>query len=712
MSSPASKREQSTSLKNSTSARAHNLTFYKRDIAEFSGESAAPSAEALRQRTIEELEKKVEIVLRHNSHLLAENGSLGELLNDKNAEIEMLVGRLEQQLRGEETSMAWVEVEKKRLLEDFARLQEEHNGEIRKLLDEISKLHDQCFDLDALKTQELQRVRDACEKETFMQIQAVKKSYGATQELLESQVRVAKEALEQKGFELESVQHQHRLELDRQADEIKHLQGEVKHAQKLKAMELEECKARYESEMHAKLRDAQRKAEIDQGGVESLLRKLRKELADKTLDLERVSNKLGAAVHENEDELQVLKKEKEQLRMEIEKAEMSYKDSLRNERDKIRRMTDLELQNMENANTNYTNSLKSEVEKLYELSECKTGEIKSLFDQLQSFRDASKKEAEYLGNLNEQLRKQLSELHRRNLEELELLKIKMAELHQGDIAALKSYYENQILVQAEHIAALQKQLEETRGKLHKELQSKNELRKEFEIELSKEKAKNADLKVRLAALNVEMKEQVTSMASKMSLTSQTLLREADLKLKGQAFLDEEKRKLHHLINAKDKEIADLTDQAERAKKEKEANQNILKDEIAQLREFNKELESSLQKERGFNDVENRKKEAKAKEEIDSLREELNHLKTVDKAELSALVDKLQKENIKLQKDLQHSEREHRNVMTELGIRNGFVETMQLESSAAIEEERTKVKVLMNKNEISMKTYFEEKVAQR
>lgn len=65
---------------------------------------------------------------------------------------------------------------------------------------------------------------------------------------------------------------------------------------------------------------------------------------------------------------------------------------------------------------------------------------------------------------------------------------------------------------------------EARDKVHKELQEKNELRKEFELELSKEKAKNADLRVKLAALSVEMKEQVTSMTSKMELTSQTLLR--------------------------------------------------------------------------------------------------------------------------------------------------------------------------------------------
>jgi hypothetical protein len=46
------------------------------------------------------------------------------------------------------------------------------------------------------------------------------------------------------------------------------------------------------------------------------------------------------------------------------------------------------------------------------------------------------------------------------------------------------------------------------------------------------------MRVKLAALGVEMKEQMTSMTSKMELTSQTLLREADMKQKGQVFHDE------------------------------------------------------------------------------------------------------------------------------------------------------------------------------
>jgi hypothetical protein len=60
------------------------------------------------------------------------------------------------------------------------------------------------------------------------------------------------------------------------------------------------------------------------------------------------------------------------------------------------------------------------------------------------------------------------------------------------------------------------------------------------------------LKIKLAAINVEHKEHVDSLGSKISMTSQTLIREAGQKKKVQEFFDEEKKKFHSLSLAKDK----------------------------------------------------------------------------------------------------------------------------------------------------------------
>lgn len=52
---------------------------------------------------------------------------------------------------------------------------------------------------------------------------------------------------------------------------------------------------------------------------------------------------------------------------------------------------------------------------------------------------AEKKDSD---SLIEQLRKRIKVLEEDNIEELELLKIKMAQLHEADIKSLEQYYES------------------------------------------------------------------------------------------------------------------------------------------------------------------------------------------------------------------------------------------------------------------------------
>ena len=61
----------------------------------------------------------------------------------------------------------------------------------------------------------------------------------------------------------------------------------------------------------------------------------------------------------------------------------------------------------------------------------------------------------------------------------------------------------------------------------------------------------------MASLQLEHKEQVSNLGSKVQLTSQTLIRETQHKEKTKTQYDQEKRKYHYLTNSKDKEISDL-----------------------------------------------------------------------------------------------------------------------------------------------------------
>ena len=46
---------------------------------------------------------------------------------------------------------------------------------------------------------------------------------------------------------------------------------------------------------------------------------------------------------------------------------------------------------------------------------------------------------------------------------------------------------------------------------------------------------------------------------------------------------------------------------------------------------------------------------------------------------------------------------------ELGLSKGFIESLQLESNAAIEDERAKMKAFIGTHEVSIREYFEEKL---
>ena len=48
-------------------------------------------------------------------------------------------------------------------------------------------------------------------------------------------------------------------------------------------------------------------------------------------------------------------------------------------------------------------------------------------------------------------------------------------------------------------------IEGNRAQIHQEMQDKDSLRKYYEVELSKERSKAIDLRVKLAAVTVEMK---------------------------------------------------------------------------------------------------------------------------------------------------------------------------------------------------------------
>ena len=162
----------------------------------------------------------------------------------------------------------------------------------------------------------------------------------------------------------------------------------------------------------------------------------------------------------------------------------------------------------------------------------------------------------------------------------------MAQLHRADVESLQKFYENEVAMLHLELNTQRDAHQSDREKMYNLLQENDELRKNFEVEISKQKAKIQDMKVKFAAARLEFKEQITSLGTKMELTSQSLVRQTDQKQRGAEFFDAEKRKFYQIIESKDKEIQAIHETMIRLK---ELNQ----EEIAQLKSQINILKDSL-----------------------------------------------------------------------------------------------------------------------
>lgn len=63
-----------------------------------------------------------------------------------------------------------------------------------------------------------------------------------------------------------------------------------------------------------------------------------------------------------------MKSEKDRLRLELSVAENSFRDQMLKEKDRLKQLSEREIQTLVESNICYTNSLKSEIQKLYEMS--------------------------------------------------------------------------------------------------------------------------------------------------------------------------------------------------------------------------------------------------------------------------------------------------------------------------------------------------------
>jgi len=93
------------------------------------------------ERIAEELRMKLELSLKHNAKLLDENAALSELVSKLRHEVKEQGEQLRFLSTAEATNIAKVQAERAALMDELEVKQFSHEAEIKRLLEEVSRLH-------------------------------------------------------------------------------------------------------------------------------------------------------------------------------------------------------------------------------------------------------------------------------------------------------------------------------------------------------------------------------------------------------------------------------------------------------------------------------------------------------------------------------------------------------------------------------------------
>jgi hypothetical protein len=277
------------------------------------------------------------------------------------------------------------------------------------------------------------------------------------------------------------------------------------------------------------------------------------------------------------------------------------------------------------------------------------------------------------------LKERLQKIELEHKEEDEAMKVKLAQLIETNTQQISSYFQKELANLTIHNKEISKLNKDLKDRIYKLIADNDEIRKTFEIESSKYKARIQDYKIKIASVSLEHKEHIGSLTSKVEMTSQTLIREGDTKERTKSFYDEEKRKFYALANQKDQQIAELVASLQSIKEMHEEQLKNVRTERDGFREYVEKLESDQ-----------KSMKEKLEQELQNKDEKLRNLKLDNQKELDEIKEleqklgECEKENVKFKKTIDHLNLVSQSLAQELGLKKGFIETLQLESNAAIE----------------------------
>lgn len=222
-------------------------------------------------------------------------------------------------------------------------------------------------ELENTKNRELSLTKDDMAKNAIEQLDILKRAQMNNIELYEVQLKKLKQALDAKQHQLESSEHEHKLRVTKMQEHISQLSEDLKHLGQMRELELAEAKLHYDNMMDKMTRETSRVLESERTGHEMVQRKLKKELADRAVEVERLSHKINKHAEDNQVEYSYLKDDKEKLELALVELEGGLRENMNNEKQLIRTLADSELGALEEKHKQHSNALQSEIDKLMEL---------------------------------------------------------------------------------------------------------------------------------------------------------------------------------------------------------------------------------------------------------------------------------------------------------------------------------------------------------
>ena len=216
------------------------------------------------------------------------------------------------------------------------------------MLAEISSLHDQMYEIQTRKDAELKQQKEKYEKELSLQTMQIKKSGEEGTQIRELQIKKLKETVELREFQIEALNNKVRNQNSKISSENESLKQEIKHFQQLKEIEIKEISSRARDTISSTVKQFERDKAIEISHYESSIKKLKKEINNKNLDIEQLSKQSSIIQEEAQGQILAAKSEKEQLLEELREVEEQYSLTIKSEKKRVAQLAEMEKENMQN----------------------------------------------------------------------------------------------------------------------------------------------------------------------------------------------------------------------------------------------------------------------------------------------------------------------------------------------------------------------------